>query len=166
MSVEADGFIATDLIGNGQTLIFTLFGGGVVDDTLVDEGWMDIRLGDETAHSAPQPMRVSTRDIPVDGTNSLLAASLDASWVEFTNITVEGVVVIEGDKLDEARGNLPHIEIRFKDSSGVEAVSWMYQPSARDVKTGDQLRIVRGFMRVEMPGRIVLLSDKEEDLVR
>jgi len=33
MSVEADGFIATDLIGNGQTLIFTLFGGGVVDDT-------------------------------------------------------------------------------------------------------------------------------------
>lgn len=36
MSVEADVFIATDFIGGGQTLTFTLFGGGTVDDAFWD----------------------------------------------------------------------------------------------------------------------------------
>jgi hypothetical protein len=32
MSEEADVYIATDFIGGGQTLEFSLFGGGTVDD--------------------------------------------------------------------------------------------------------------------------------------
>ena len=46
------------------------------------------------------------------------------------------------------------------------AISWMFQRSTWDIRTGDKLRIMRGFMRVEMPGRMVLLSDKEEDVVQ
>ena len=36
MSVESDVFIATDFIGGGQVLEFSLFGGGVVDDAFWD----------------------------------------------------------------------------------------------------------------------------------
>jgi hypothetical protein len=36
MSVESDIFTATDFIGAGQELEFTLFGGGTVDDTFWD----------------------------------------------------------------------------------------------------------------------------------
>jgi hypothetical protein len=36
MSVESDVFIATDFIGGGQELEFSLFGGGTVDDAFWD----------------------------------------------------------------------------------------------------------------------------------
>jgi len=66
MSVESDVFIATDFIGGGQTLIFTLFGGGVVDDNFWDVSI--VVQGTNNSVSLPGPVTVSS---DAAGTRSL-----------------------------------------------------------------------------------------------
>jgi hypothetical protein len=104
------------------------FLGGVLRDdfgsiTVVDEGWMQVRLGDESTHSAPPPARVTASDLPAEGTPSLLAFSLDASWVEFADVSVVDVTRVEATAGD-GKARLPRVEARFSDASGTEAISW------------------------------------------
>jgi hypothetical protein len=146
------------------------FLGGVLRDdlgsiTVVDEGWMQVRLGDETTHSAPPPARVTASDLPAEGTPSLLAFSLDASWVEFADVSVVDVARVEAAAGD-GKARLSRVEARFSDASGTEAISWLYQRSSFDLSPGDHLAALRGFVHAEAPGRYVVVSDKEEDLLR
>jgi hypothetical protein len=146
------------------------FHGGVLRDdfgsiAVVDEGWMQVRLGDETSHAAPPPARITASDLPAEGTRSLLAYSLDASWVEFADVSIIDLTRVEAAS-GGGKVRLPRVEARFSDTSGSEAISWLYQRSAFDLSPGDHLATLRGFVHAEAPGRYVLLSDKEEDLLR
>lgn len=150
-----------------------VFCGGVLRDVggstaVIDEGWMRIRLGGEEPHGAPTPARVSTHDFPVRGTRSLFARSLDACWVEFSDVTISAVDRIDGGGKSglEQRARLPHVEVVFSDGSGGTSTALLYQESAFDLAVGDTFSGLRGFIHAESPGRYVLVSDKEEDLLR
>lgn len=148
------------------------FLGGVLRDeagstTVRDEGWMRVRLAGEVPHSPPPPAHVSTRDFPAGGSRSLLARSLEACWVEFTDITVVDARKVEPGASHKGTGpRLPRIEIRFTDASGVEGIAWLYQESAFGLAPGERLAGLRGFIHAEAPGHYILLGDKEEDLLR
>jgi hypothetical protein len=145
------------------------FLGGVLREefgstTIVDEGWMSVRLGNEANHEAPPPARVTAGDLPAEGTTSLLARSLDGCWVHFADVLIVDVKKAEDVAPTGHELRLPHVEVRFSDTSGKEAIAWLYQRSAFGLSTGDRFAAIRGFVHAEAPGRFVLVSDKDEDL--
>ena len=148
------------------------FLGGVLREeygstTVVDEGWMRVRLGEEDSHAPPQPAQVTAGDLPSGGTRALLARSLDACWVEFADVRVVQATKVEAPGSDKDGGiRLPRMEVLFSDSYDVHFIAWLYQSSAFSLSPGDRLASLRGFVHAEAPGRYVLLGDKEEDLIR
>jgi hypothetical protein len=144
-----------------------MFAGGILTElngstTVVDPGWMIIQKSDETAHHAPPPLPLETADLPAKGTRSLLAKSLDATWVQFDNIVLHRVQRAADHEL--GTDDLPKTEIEFGDKSGGRSIAWLYQSGREGLTEGQRLKWLRGFVHAEAPGRYILLSDKEEDL--
>lgn len=148
-----------------------VFLGGVLREengstTVVDDGWMRVRLGNEDSHEPPRPVRVTTALVPAAGTETLLARSLDACWVEFDDIVVVRAREVAPAERPKGEGvQLPRKEIEFTDASGATAVAWLYQKSALALEPDDRVATLRGFIHAESPGRYVLLGDKDEDLI-
>ncbi|MEU1202831.1 hypothetical protein ABZ446_42380 [Streptomyces sp. NPDC005813] len=147
------------------------FLGGVLREvcgstTVVDDGWMRIKVGAEEGHAAPAPAHVTTADFPATGTRSLLARSLEAAWVQVSDATVVDARHIDKPVTAVGEVRLPRVETRLRDSSGQEAIAWLHQPSAFGLARGDSLSFLRGFLHAERPGWYVLLSDKDDDLLR
>lgn len=147
------------------------FFGGVVRNrsgsiTVCDEGWMQVGLAGEIPHEAPRPASVRAVDFPISGTTSLLSASLDGAYVEFTDIRVRGTRAIEpGSDSVEGHHQLRGMELVFVDQSEeVESVAYLFQKSALGIMSGTGLESLRGFIHAEGAGRYVLLGDKEEDI--
>ncbi|MGC5173203.1 hypothetical protein ACLQ2Q_21385 [Microbacterium sp. DT81.1] len=147
------------------------FLGGVLRDdsgstTVSDEGWMRVRLAGEEPHDAPAPTPVSAADFPAEGTRSLLARSLEASYVELVDARVIDARRVEPPEADRSSSmRLPRMELRLTDDSGAESVAWLYQASAFELASGGRIARLRGFLHAEAPGLYVLLGDKEEDLL-
>jgi hypothetical protein len=144
-----------------------MFAGGILSEingstTVVDPGWMIIQKSDEQAHHAPPPLPVETVDLPAGGSRSLLAKSLDATWVQFDDIVLHRVRRVPDNEL--AGDDLPKTEIEFGDKSGGRSVGWLYQSGREALSEGQRLEWLRGFVHAEAPGRYILLSDKDEDL--
>jgi hypothetical protein len=146
-----------------------LFAGGVVAEEdgstlVIDQGWMRVEKGDEPPHHAPPPLPIETIDLPAEHTPSLLAKSLDGTWVQFDDITIESVNQVEATEGKTKTVNLPRTEIVFRDKSGGRSIAWLYQPFGLNVQPGQTLKRLRGFVHAEEPGLYLLLSDKEEDI--
>ncbi len=144
-----------------------LFAGGVLSEmngstTVVDHGWMIVQKVDEPAHHAPPPLPIETVDLPEAGTRSLLAKSLDATWVQFSDVVLRNVRAVPDQEL--AKDDLPKTVVEFTDRSGGASVAWLYQSRRIGLKAEQRLAHLRGFVHAEEPGRYVLLSDKDEDL--
>ncbi len=147
-----------------------VFLGGVLTDesgstTVRDDGWMRVRLAGEVPHEAPEPAVVSADDVPLEGTRSLLAHSLDAAFVELRDVRVLEVRHVDPVPGTGRERRLPRAELRLTDASSAQCAAWLYQPTAFGLAAGDRLSRLRGFLHAEAPGRYVLLGDKEEDLV-
>jgi hypothetical protein len=145
-----------------------MFAGGILSDedgalTLVDQGWMLVRKGNEQPHHAPPPLPIHTSDIPEGMTQSLLTKSLDGTWVELQHVKVVSVRNVVPETTPFSR-SLARIEMRVDDGSGI-ANAYMYQSSAAKINIGQTVKMLRGFVHAEKPGVYALLSDKEEDLV-
>jgi hypothetical protein len=144
--------------------------GGVVAErsgstTVVDQGWMEVIKQFETPHHAPPPLGINASDLPRGRDTTLLAKSLDGSWVQLTGVTVKAAKTVEPPPSKGAR-RLVRNEVTVTDGSGGEAEVWLYQPSGLELRVGDQVNVLRGFVHIERPGQWVILSDKEEDLGR
>jgi hypothetical protein len=141
-----------------------LCAGGVISEesgatTVVDRGWMTMQAAAEPPHHPPPPLRLSTLDLPLERTTSLISKSLDGVWVEFGEAAVETSERV-GDK-----GGLPHTDIVITDASKGRTAVRLYQPTAAGLEAGMRLELLRGFVHAEEPGLYLVLSDKEEDLV-
>jgi hypothetical protein len=143
-------------------------GGVVVEESgstmVVDRGWMRVQKSDEPPHHAPPPLIIEATDLPTERTTSLLPKSLDGTWVQFDNITIESIRWVEATKGASGTVSLPRTEIVFHDKSGAHSTAWLYQPSRHNLQPGQSLNQLRGFVHAEEPGIYVLLSDKEEDI--
>ena len=144
-----------------------MFAGGILTElngstTVVDPGWMIIQKSDENPHHAPPPLPIETVDLPIEGTRTLLAKSLDATWVQFDDIVLHRVRRVPDSEL--ASDDLPKTEIEFGDKSAWRSVGWLYQGRREALSEGQRLEWLRGFVHAEAPGRYILLSDKDEDL--
>jgi hypothetical protein len=144
--------------------------GGVVAERagstcVVDQGWMEVVKQFETPHHAPPPLAVDASDLPRGRDTSLLAKSLDGSWLQLSDITVKTAAAVEPPPSKTIR-RLVRNEVTVTDKSGADAEVWLYQPTGLRLKAGDRLRFLRGFVHIERPGQWVILSDKEEDLGR
>jgi hypothetical protein len=144
-----------------------MFAGGVLTElngstTVVDQGLMIVQMSDETAHHAPPALPVETNDLPAVGTESLIAKSLDAAWVQFSDLLLQRVRHVADEEIDE--DDLPKTEVEFSDHSGGRSRAWLYQGGRMGLKESQKLSRLRGFVHAEKPGQYVLLSDKDEDL--
>jgi hypothetical protein len=144
--------------------------GGVVAErngstTVVDQGWMEVVKQFETPHHAPPPLAVEAADLPRGRDTSLLAKSLDGSWVQLNDVIVNTAKPVEPLPSKGTR-RLFRNEVIVTDRSGGSAEVWLYQPSGLRLQVGDRLGVLRGFVHIERPGKWVILSDKEEDLDR
>lgn len=147
-----------------------MFAGGVIAEfqgatTVEDRGWMVVRKVHETPHHAPPPLPIETMDLPMKRSTALLTKGLDASWIQLSDVTVESTEA-PAPARGRARVNLPRLEVILTDASGGRSVAWLYQKSAWELRPGQRLKALRGFVHAEQPGRYVLLGDKEEDIVR
>lgn len=147
-----------------------LFAGGVIEEeggstVVVDRGWMVVKKTDEVAHHAPPALSLRSVDLPLDQTPSLLCKGLDAAWVQFENVLVESADRVPAVESQSNTTQLARTEIVISDNSGGRSVAWLYQRSAEGFKGGERIRVLRGFVHAEEPGRYVVLSDKEEDLI-
>lgn len=142
--------------------------GGVVAErngstTVVDEGWMEVVKQFETPHHAPPPLAIDAADLPRGRDTTMIAKSLDGSWVQLSDVTVKSAKTVEPPPSKSTR-RLTRNEITVVDRSNGEADVWLYQPSGLRLKVGDRLSTLRGFVHIERLGQLVILSDKEEDL--
>ncbi len=149
-----------------------LVAGGVIAEEggsmiIVDQGWMVVRKVDDPVHPhrAPPPLLIKTDDLPAVQMTSLLCKSLDGVWVQFDDITIQSVRNMPAPKGYPEKSSLPGTEIVFQDNSGGRSIAWLYQTSAHDITIGQRIKMLRGFVHAEKPGRYILLSDKEEDLI-
>lgn len=144
--------------------------GGVVVErtgstTVVDMGWMEVIKQFETPHHAPPPLPVDAADLPKAGDRSVLAKSLDGSWIQLSDTSVVKARRVE-PQLKSDRHGLIKNEVVVADRSGGQAEVWFYQPSGLKLAVGDAVKSLRGFVHIERPGHWVILTDKEEDLIR
>lgn len=146
-----------------------LFAGGVLEERngsteVVDKGWMVVKKGFEEPHHAPPALPITTHDLAMKRTKSLLTKSLDATWVQFTDITIESIKNVPPPSEKNWKRNLARTEVVFHDSSGGQSSAWLYMKSAQELKVGQKVRMLRGFVHAEKAGLYTLLSDKEEDI--
>ena len=144
--------------------------GGVVAErngstTVVDEGWMEVVKQLETPHHAPPPLAIDASDLPRGRDMALLTKSLDGSWVQLTDVTVNAAKTVDPPPSKGTR-RLIRNEVVVADRSSGKVEAWFYQPTGLRLQVGDRLATLRGFVHIERPGQFVILSDKEEDLQR
>ncbi len=146
-----------------------LCAGGVIEEingstTVVDNGNMEIYKLPEVPHHAPPALPIETIEVPIKSTNSLVSKSLDGSWVQFEDIQIVTSQFFKPLLKNKETINLARNQITFKDKSGGQTMAFLYQPTGQKVKSGMQLKMLRGFIHAESEGIYVLLSDKEEDI--
>lgn len=143
--------------------------GGVITEyrgstTVVDEGWMEIQKLVEEPHHAPPPLSLSADDL--QNGKALLLKGLDASWVQFDGVRIQGAKTVQPTSGPARTLRLTRNEVTFTDGSGAQATAYLYQPTGLKLQENQTLRQLRGFVHAEAPGRYVVLSDKEEDLIK
>ncbi|MDQ3935615.1 MAG: hypothetical protein M3340_13395 [Actinomycetota bacterium] len=145
--------------------------GGVLEErsgstVVVDRGWMEIAKLDEPEHHAPPALRITTADLPEDTSRLLIHKSLEGAYVEFRKVEVISAERVEPDKADEEGTlRLSRVEVSFSDPSGGRTAAWLYQGAMDAMSDHRRLAGLRGFVHAEEPGRYVVLSDKEEDVI-
>lgn len=144
--------------------------GGVLEErngstVVVDRGHMKITVLDEPAHHAPPALRITTADLPSSESRELIHKALDGCFVEFRDITITSARNVNPPEPTDGTIALDYVELVFSDDSGGQTVAWLYQREP-NVSSGDRLTELRGFIHAEAPGVYVVISDKDEDLVR